>query len=118
MIRISLKNKLFIGFGFLFLMIILLWIISAFFIYDLSGRSAAMLKENYQTVRLAKHMNQVIDEIKNQQTRFFFDTKYPFIDSLYERHLNEFKNYLDDAGNNITEPGEQELIARLRDSYG
>jgi PAS domain S-box-containing protein len=117
MIRISLKNRLSLGFGFLFLMIILLWMISGFFIYDLSGRSAAMLKENYQTVELTKYLNHIIDEIRNQQTGYFFNTKMPAEDSLYNQNIALFQKYLLAVGNNITEPGEQELITQLKESF-
>ena len=53
-------------------MIVLIWIIGGYFIYDLSNRSAAMLRENYQTVESTKFLLQSLDEIKNQQLRFFF----------------------------------------------
>jgi signal transduction histidine kinase len=117
MIRISLKNKLSIGFGFLLIMIILLWIIGGLFIYDLSERSAAMLKENYQTIELTKMLNQIVDNIKNQQMEYFFNMHELFNDSIYNQDLNLFQKYLTAVGNNITEPGEQELTAQLRDSY-
>ncbi len=117
MIRINLKNKLFIGFGFLFFMIILIWIISSYFIYDLSNRSAAMLKENYQTVESTKFLLHSIDEIKNQQVKYFFGNKDLFNDSIFKKNQQLFDEHLIAAKNNITEEGEQSIIEQLTVSY-
>ncbi|MCF8373004.1 MAG: cell wall metabolism sensor histidine kinase WalK [Bacteroidales bacterium] len=117
MIRISLKNKLFIGFGFLFIMIILIWIISSYFINDLSNRSATMLKENYQSVESTKFLIQSIDEIKNQQIRFFFGDKVVFNDSIIKNSQKVFEEHLTAVQNNITEEGEQSIIKQLIESY-
>jgi signal transduction histidine kinase len=117
MIRINLKNKLLIGFGFLFFMIILLWIIGGYFIYDLSNRSAAMLKENYQTVESTRHMIHSIDEIKNQQIKYFLGQRQIFSDSLFSQNKKAFDKHLSDARNNITEEGEQLIIEQLTLTY-
>lgn len=117
MIRVSLKNKLFIGFGFLFIMIILIWIISAYFISDLSNRSATMLKENYQSVESTKFLIQSIDEIKNQQIRFFFGDKTLFNDSVFKKSHKIFEEQLSAVQNNITEDGEQFIIEQLNENY-
>jgi signal transduction histidine kinase len=117
MIRINLKNKLLFGFGFLFFMIILLWIIGGYFIYDLSNRSAAMLKENYQTVESTRHLIQSIDELKNQQIKYFLDQRQLFSDSIYFQNKNTFNKHLSDAQNNITEVGEQLIIEQLTLTY-
>ncbi|MBN1181290.1 MAG: HAMP domain-containing protein [Bacteroidales bacterium] len=115
--HISLKNKLFIGFGFLFFMIVLLWVIGGIFIHDLSNRSAAMLKENYQTVESTKYLIESLDEIKNKQTRFFFSEKHTWNDSLYNLNKKSFEEHLIAVQNNITEMGEGEIISGLKESY-
>ena len=117
MIRISLKNKLFIGFGFLFFMIILLWIIGCYFIYDLSDRSSAMLEENYQTVKSAKILIRTIDDINKVQTMKVFSFNSSLKDSTYSQSLLLFQENLKAVENNITEPGEMELINELKTSY-
>lgn len=117
MIRIGLKNKLFIGFGFLFFMIILLWIIGGFFIYDLSNRSRAMLQENYQTVESAKYLILSVDEIKNQQFKYFLSGKEIFDDNLYQQNRLLFDTHLEAVENNITEEGESGVIEKLKHSY-
>ncbi|MFH0757662.1 MAG: ATP-binding protein [Bacteroidota bacterium] len=117
MLRISLKNKLFLGFGFLFLMIILIWIVGSYFIYNLSDRSAAMLSENYQTVESTKFLIQAIDEIKNQQVKFFFDDRKQFDDSSFTQSQKTFDEHLRAVRNNITEEGEKSIIDQLEINY-
>ncbi|MBN2164650.1 MAG: HAMP domain-containing protein [Marinilabiliaceae bacterium] len=117
MIRINLKSKLFIGFGVLFFMIILIWIVSTYFIYDLSNRSAAMLKENYETVESAKYLLQSIDEIKNQQVKYFFGNNDLFNDSILKKSHSIFNENLLAVKNNVTEDGEQSIIEQLTMNY-
>ena len=115
--KFSLKNRLFIGFGFLFFMIILIWIIGGYFIYDLSNRSAAMLKENYQSVESTKYLIQSLDEIKNQQSKYLLsDPKY-FNDSLYHQNIELFRKHLKALEGNITESGEDEIIKNIKNSF-
>jgi len=116
--RISIRSKLFFGFGFLFFMIIILWIIGGYFIYDLSSRSSAMLQENYQTVESAKLLIESIDEMKNQQIRYFFAGKTHFNDSVFQSNRQIFSSNLNAVENNITEPGEKEVIDELKTDYG
>lgn len=117
MIHISFKNKLSIGFGFLLMMIILLWITGTYFIYNLSNRSAAMLKENYQTVESTKFLIQSIDEIKNEQLTGLLSKNSQQKDSLFHSNLIIFSKNLEAVKNNITEEGEAELIRKLEDSF-
>ncbi|MBN1115717.1 MAG: HAMP domain-containing protein [Bacteroidales bacterium] len=117
MIRVNLKSKLFLGFGFLFFMIILIWIIGGFFIYDLSNRSAAMLRENYQTVESTKFLITSIDEIKNQQFKFFFGETEMFDDSVFNKNHEIFAEHIVAVENNITEDGEQLIIEQIKVNY-
>lgn len=117
MIRLSLKNKLLLGFAFLFLMILLIWGVGSFFIYDLSSRSAAMLKENYQTVESTKYLLQSIDEIKNQQLRALAGDESVNIDSIWKTNELTFQEHLLAVENNITETGEKEVVHAIKTSY-
>jgi len=117
MIHINLKNKLSAGFGFLLMMIILLWITGTYFIYNLSNRSASMLKENYQTVESTKFLIQSIDEIKNEQLSVLFRGRDHQNDHLYRTNLDLFSKNLQAVKNNITEDGEAELIRKLEISF-
>jgi signal transduction histidine kinase len=116
-IRINLKQKLYIGFGFFFLMVILLWVISGYVINDLANRSEAMLKENYQTVESASALMSGIDEMKNQQTHFYFDGQQIFDENAYQQQLTLIDKHLSAIRNNITEPGEEALVNQLDSTY-
>lgn len=111
--RLSIKNRLFIGFGFLFFMIVLIWIIGGFFIYDLSNRSAAMLKENYQSVESTKFLIQAIDEIKDQQSKYLLGKPNLYNDSIYQLNLVLFQKNLQAVESNVTESGEDEVIKNI-----
>lgn len=117
MIKNSLKNRLYLGLGILSLLIIMLWITGTYFVYDLSSRSEAMLHENYQSVESSKYLTQSLDELKNMQTVFFFGNRESFSDTLYNSTHANFLTYLEAIENNITEPGEYELIEILKSSY-
>ncbi|MFZ5941549.1 MAG: ATP-binding protein [Bacteroidota bacterium] len=117
MLKISLKNKLFLGFGFLFTMIILIWTLGSYFIYNLSNRSSAMLSENYQTVESTRFLLQAVDEIKEQQLRYFFGERDLFDDTIYKASLAVFGEHLIAVKNNVTEEGEQVLTDQLEASY-
>ena len=117
MARIKIKTKLFLGFGFLFVMIVLLSLFSTFYIYNFSARSSAMLKENYQSIEIAKYMSQTLHEIRNMQTTYFFSTKNFLDDTLYARKNRQFEKYIVDEENNITEIGERNAALELQKSY-
>ncbi|MGM0407534.1 MAG: ATP-binding protein [Bacteroidota bacterium] len=111
--RLSIKNRLFIGFGFLFFMIVLIWIIGGYFIYDLSNRSAAMLKENYQSVESTKFLIQAIDEIKDQQSKYLLSKPDLYNDSIYRLNIELFQKNLHAVESNVTESGEDEVIKNI-----
>ena len=117
MIHINLKSKLSAGFGFLLMMIILLWVTGTYFIYNLSNRSASMLKENYQTVESTKFLIQSIDEIKNEQLSVLFRGSDHQNNNLYSINLDLFSKNLQAVKDNITEDGEAELIRKLEISF-
>ncbi len=98
-------------------MIVLIWIIGGYFIYDLSNRSAAMLRENYQTVESTKFLLQSIDEIKNQQLKLFFGENRMFDDSVFFQNHEIFREHLIAVENNITEEGEKAVIEQLKNNY-
>ncbi len=117
MVKNSLKNRLYLGLGLLSLLIIMLWITGTYFVYDLSSRSEAMLHENYQSVESSKYLTQSLDEMKNMQAIFFFGNRESYSDTLYDSTHANFMTYLEALENNVTEPGEDDLIQILKTSY-
>lgn len=117
MVKNSLRRRLYLGLGLLSLLIIMLWITGTYFVYDLSSRSEAMLHENYQSVESSKYLTQSLDEMKNMQAIFFFGNRESYSDTLYNSTHAKFMIYLEAIENNVTEPGEDDLIQILNSSY-
>jgi NtrC-family two-component system sensor histidine kinase KinB len=113
----KIKSKLFIGLGSQFLVIVVLWAVSAAYIYTLSKYSDAMFKDNYKSIVSAKHMLVALDEMKDLQTSYLFSDLGVNIDSSYANQVRDFEKNLQDEETNITEAGEQEITTHLRSSF-
>ena len=96
----KIKEKLFLGVGVLFAMIVLLTILSAIFINKLSDATRNILVANYNTVDYSRKM---LDALNNGIS-----------DSVQGKIFNE---NLARQQKNITEPGEQELTDKLTTDY-
>lgn len=118
MIKLSLKTKIYLGFGFLSAMIILLWLVGTIFIYSLSGRSAAMLSENYQSVESAEYLIKSIDEIRNWQLEEIFHYKNAGDTGLLDSEIEKFESNLVAVETNVTEKGEKDIVDNLKKEYG
>lgn len=76
-----------------------------------------MLKENYQTVESTKYLLQSIDEIKNQQLRALAGDESVSIDSIWKINELTFQEHLLAVENNLTEPGERDIVTAIKASY-
>jgi signal transduction histidine kinase/HAMP domain-containing protein len=101
MIKLKIKTKLSLGLGFLFAVIILIGSVGANYIYTLARESKEILKDNYESIQYVKLMMQDIDGIGTDTALFYkrFDANLK---------LQEV---------NITEPGEKEYTAGLREEF-
>lgn len=115
--NLKVKSKLFIGLGFLFLVIVILWVVSSAYIYTISNYADAMFKDNYKSIVLAKQMTVSLDEMKDLQTEYLFSEMKIKIDSSYADKVHNFENNLHDEEANITEVGEREIAGQLRSSF-
>jgi len=115
--NLKIKSKLFMGLGFLFLVIVVLWVVSSAYIYTISNYADAMFKDNYKSIVSAKHMSMVLDEMKDLQTAYLFSGMEVKIDSSYAGLVRSFEKNLQDEENNITEAGEREIAMQLRSSF-
>jgi PAS domain S-box-containing protein len=115
--KLRIKSKLFIGLGFLFLVIVVLWVVSSAYIYTLSNYADAMFKDNYKSIVSAKHMSVVLDEMKDLQTAYLFSGTEVNIDSSYAGLVRSFEKNLQDEETNITEVGERDIALQLRSSF-
>ena len=56
------KNKLRLGFGFLFVVVLLFGMITLFYINEISNSAKVILKDNYESLNFTRDMRTVLDE--------------------------------------------------------
>ncbi|WP_299291572.1 ATP-binding protein [uncultured Mucilaginibacter sp.] len=96
------KNKLRLGFGFLFIVVLFFGTVSIFYINEISNSAKVILKDNYETLNFAREMRSVLDE-----------NTLP----LNASAQTAFNQQLIREENNITEVGEAEAVKNLRASF-
>lgn len=97
----KIKTKLNLGVGLLFLMIIILSLVSAFYIFSIKKDTQNILKANYNTLEYSRNMLTSLDEINKNENLAI---------SLFETNL---KKQLQ----NITESGEEKVTYNLQSSF-
>ncbi|CAM4244145.1 sensor histidine kinase [Flavobacterium terrigena] len=95
------KTKLNLGVGVLFLLIIILSIISAFYIYSIKRDTQNIIKANYETLEYSRNMLLALDEINENDSKSV---------AIFEVNLKKQLN-------NITEVGEKKITYKLRDNF-
>ncbi|WP_409416046.1 ATP-binding protein [Flavobacterium sp. PS2] len=97
----KIKTKLNLGVGLLFLMIIILALVSAFYIFLIKGDTENILKANYNTLEYSRNMLTSLDEISGNE----------------DKAIVFFKNNLDKQIINVTEAGEDKVTTNLQMSF-
>ncbi|MBC7494014.1 MAG: PAS domain S-box protein [Flavobacterium sp.] len=97
----KIKTKLNLGVGLLFLMIIILSLVSAFYIFSIKKDTQNILKANYNTLEYSRNMLNSLDEINKNESQAIL---------LFETNL---KKQLQ----NITETGEEKVTYNLQNSF-
>ncbi len=87
----KIKTKLNIGVGLLFIMILVLSVLSGWYINQLKKDTNNILKANYNTLEYSRNMLLALEEINTDPLAF-----------------NVFQNHLSKQEANVTEPGEKE----------
>jgi len=96
------KNKLRLGFGFLFVVVLFFGAMSMFYIRQISNSAKVILKDNYESLSYCRDMRQILDE-----------NTLP----LKEAPTRHFKIQLDKEAHNITEKGENDCVNGLKASF-
>ncbi|MBB5397019.1 ATP-binding protein [Mucilaginibacter sp. AK015] len=96
------KNKLRLGFGFLFIVVLFFGATAVYYIHDISENSKVILQNNYESLSFARQMRDVLD-----------NNDFPLNNSA----INKFNIYLEQQETNITEPGEAFFTHRLRTDF-
>ncbi|WP_026903881.1 sensor histidine kinase [Pedobacter glucosidilyticus] len=92
----KIKTKLRLGFSLLFIIILILGALSAYYLNKLSAEAKLVLKDNYETLEYTRLMLYELDK------------------SDFGSSLNNFERQLIKQESNLTEPGEQVLTAKVR----
>jgi nitrogen fixation/metabolism regulation signal transduction histidine kinase len=97
---------------FLFIIISVLSVFSGYYLNKLSDKTSSILKENYLSVVYAREMSEGIMNINQEITTCYLTKKTP--DTLkISKELNLVYQSLVSEKNNITEPGEDKLVAGI-----
>ncbi|MDB5125857.1 ATP-binding protein [Mucilaginibacter sp.] len=96
------KNKLRLGFGFLFIVVLFFGITSLFYINQISNSAKVILKDNYKSLSIVREMRSILDE-----------NSIP----LNATALRSFSDLLFKEVNNITEPGERQAVQGLQVAF-
>ena len=118
----SLRTKLTVGLGFLFLIIFGLVIYSSFEIQQLSKASDNILKDNYASLVYCKNMLLALDDMSSTISGRILGSNQnksdPYGSQQFESGQSTFDQNLSAERNNITEINEGEYVADLEKAYG
>ena len=98
----KIKTKLQLGFGFLFVVVLIFGAVALFYLRQISESSKVILSNNYETLSFTREMRTVLDE-----------NNLP----LNAQATAKFNTQLNRQEHNITENGEKELTIKLREAF-
>ncbi len=118
----TLKKKLILGLGFLFLIIFGLALMSSYEIGELSRDAENILKDNYKSLVYSRNMLAALEDTRTAVSGIVFD---PAADGrpseerlkLFETGRAEFEKNLASENGNITEVHEAEYVAAINKEY-
>jgi NtrC-family two-component system sensor histidine kinase KinB len=118
----SLRAKLTVGLGFLFLIIFGLVVYASYEIHQLSKASDNILKDNYASLVYCKNMLLALDDMNTTISGRIFGSNQNRTDAygsqLFASGQSTFDHNLRAEKNNITEIHEGEYVAELEKAYG
>ncbi|MER3464421.1 MAG: PAS domain-containing sensor histidine kinase [Chitinophagaceae bacterium] len=97
----SVKNKIWLGTLFLFMLLLLIGGAGIYYIITLKDQAKAVLQDNYETLSYAHIMQQELDAFEN----------------FRQTNLSAFDSVLQLQEKNITEPGEQKATNEVRQDF-
>lgn len=98
----KIKNKLRLGFGFLFIVVLFFGATSVFYINEISNSAKVILKDNYESLSFCREMRTILDE-----------NKLPLTPAATAR----FNAQLIGEERNVTEEGERDATQGLRKAF-
>jgi two-component system, NtrC family, sensor histidine kinase KinB len=114
--RVSIRTKFTLAMILLFMIILVLFVFSGFYLNRMSNKTGAILKENYLSIVYAREMSEGIMIINQEITDSFLASGNP--DSIkIKEQLEIVDKSLELEKNNITAPGEDELVSGIETEY-
>jgi len=115
---ITIKNKITLGFGVLFTIILLLGVAGIAFINHLATKSRGTIVDNYHSVSYTVSMMEKLDELHRCNSKFLSSEAPDSVELNKFKNVNsEFEKLLALESQNITESGEAGLVAGLQEKY-
>lgn len=97
----KIKTKLNLGVGLLFLLIIILAVVSAFYVFSIKKDTENILKANYNTLEYSRNMLLSLDEAESNE----------------DKAITTFETNLNKQNKNVTEVGEGAATRKLKKSF-
>lgn len=113
----TIRSKIFFGLLFLFAIIIALSVIGIFFTSQLAQSSKGTILDNYRSIDYTTNMLASLDEMYNLLTGLTKSAQGSSPKSEFYKSKDNFEKYLELESANITEPGENQLVAELHSGY-
>jgi len=118
----TLKKKLTLSLGFLFLILFVLVIFYSYYIGKLSRDAENILKDNYKSLVYSKNMISALEDMRTAISSIVFnptdDKKTSdYYLKLFETGRADFENNLKSENGNITEIHEREYVATVNQGY-
>jgi len=110
--KVSIRTKFSIGVVFFFVIIVVISIFSAYYLNKLSKKTSSILKENHLSVVYARDMSEGLMNINQEVTNSYLTDRNPD-NALINMELNSFITSLKLETNNITETGEDKIVADI-----
>ena len=114
--KLSIRTKFTLGMVFIFIIILVLLGFSAFYLNKLSNKTDAILKENYLSVVYAREMSEGLLNINQEIT-----TGYLLNRNLDSQNIQKELGIIDKSlqleKGNLTEPGEDKLVAGIESGF-
>lgn len=119
----TIKKKLSLGLGFLFLIIFVLAIFCSYYIGKISQEAGNILKDNYNSLVYSKNMVSALEDMRTAISSGIFNPAgnkklSDYYVKLFEGARTEFEKNLKAENVNITEIHEKEYVDTLNIDYG
>lgn len=113
----KIKEKLTLGIVFLFIEFLVIALFGAYSIYSISQQSEKIMKDNNLSIQYAENMLQTIDQINALQLAILFIPSKKNHGNELAGLYDKFEKTLRKEADNVTEPGEKELLQSLTGEY-